>query len=183
VSRELFIGAKARRLRSQELAVTGKKMKHTQGGDDLFSSNGVIEAEILHASLKAGTVAQIVIAVISVIGLLYLLKLVMVTTLVSVLLAFVLEPLVAQGTRIRIPRAMGALFAVALAVGLVGGLTYFFLQPSNRFRHTIAKVFRKDPFGVSGYSNEDEPGRKEYSRNDDSAQVWKGTSCSRNRTG
>src|SRR5205823_12859601 len=52
------------------------------------------EEELLHASIKAGSVAQIVVAVIAVLGLLYLLKLVMVTTLTSMLLAFVLEPLV-----------------------------------------------------------------------------------------
>src|SRR5438445_13469858 len=39
------------------------------------------EAEVLHASIKAGSVAQIVVAVIAVVGLIYLLKLVMVTTL------------------------------------------------------------------------------------------------------
>src|SRR5439155_4217227 len=68
---------------------------------DLAATNAVIEeAEILHASIKAGTVAQIVVAVIAVIGLLYLLKLVMVTTLVAILLAFVLEPLVGRLPRI-----------------------------------------------------------------------------------
>src|SRR5438445_10527769 len=39
------------------------------------------EAEVLHASIKAGSVAQIVVAMIAVVGLIYLLKLVMVTTL------------------------------------------------------------------------------------------------------
>jgi len=50
------------------------------------------EAEVLHASIKAGSVAQIVVAVIAVVGLIYLLKLVMVTTLTALLLAFILEP-------------------------------------------------------------------------------------------
>ena len=56
-------------------------------GDD-----SIEEAEILQASIKAGSAAQIVVAVIAVIGLVYLLKVVMVTTLFSILLAFVLEP-------------------------------------------------------------------------------------------
>src|SRR5258707_15159536 len=58
------------------------------------------EVEILQASIKAGSVAQIVVAVIAVIGLVYLLKLVMVTTFLSILLAFVLEPLVSRLARI-----------------------------------------------------------------------------------
>jgi hypothetical protein len=45
------------------------------------------DEEILQASIKAGSVAQVVVAVIAVIGLVYLLKLVLVTTLSSVLLA------------------------------------------------------------------------------------------------
>src|SRR5881396_2069146 len=62
------------------------------------------EAEVLHASIKAGSVAQIVVAVIAVVGLIYLLKLVMVTTLSAMLLAFILEPLVSGLNRLRIPR-------------------------------------------------------------------------------
>lgn len=45
----------------------------------------VEEAEVLQASIKAGSVAQIVVAAIAVIGLIYLLKFVLVTTLISVL--------------------------------------------------------------------------------------------------
>src|SRR5580692_1220344 len=49
------------------------------------------EVEVLQASIKIGTVAQIVTALIAMIGLLYLLKLVLVTILASILLAYVLE--------------------------------------------------------------------------------------------
>src|SRR5204863_5757417 len=84
------------------------------------------EAEILHASVKAGSVAQVVVAAIAVLGLIYLLKLVLVTTLSAMLLAFILEPLVCRLTRIGIPRAIAALCAVVLMVTLAVGLTYFF---------------------------------------------------------
>ena len=67
------------------------------------------EEEVLHASIKAGSLAQIVVAGIAVLGLIYLLKVVLVTTLTAMLLAFALEPLVKQLCRIRIPRALGAL--------------------------------------------------------------------------
>jgi len=52
------------------------------------------QAEVLQTSIKVGTVAQVVVATIAGIGLIYLLKLVLVTTLSSMLLAYVLEPLV-----------------------------------------------------------------------------------------
>src|SRR6476469_9539280 len=86
------------------------------------------EAEVLHASIKAGSVAQIVVAVIAVVGLIYLLKLVMVTTLAAMLLAFILEPLVSGLSRLRLPRPAGALVAVLLMLVLAGGLSYFFYQ-------------------------------------------------------
>jgi predicted PurR-regulated permease PerM len=109
------------------------------------------EEEVLHASIKAGSVAQIVVAVVAVLGLLYLLKLVMVTVLTSMLLAFVLEPLVAQLRRIKIPRAAGALLAVLLMVGTAASLTFFFYnravdfatqlpQYSGRIRETLGNL-------------------------------------------
>jgi predicted PurR-regulated permease PerM len=109
------------------------------------------EAEVLHASIKAGSVAQIVVAVIAVVGLIYLLKLVMVTTLAAMLLAFILEPLVNGLNRLRLPRPAGALVAVLLMLVLAAGLSYFFYQRavdfandfpkySGKIRITLAKV-------------------------------------------
>src|SRR5205807_1210994 len=70
------------------------------------------EEEILHASIRAGSLAQIVVAVVAVLALAYLLKVVMVTTLTAVLLAFILDPLVSALERIKIPRSAGALIGV-----------------------------------------------------------------------
>jgi predicted PurR-regulated permease PerM len=107
------------------------------------ASDAQEDAEILQASIKAGSVAQIVVAVIAVIGLLYLLKVVMVTTLFSVLLAFVLEPFVNRLSRIGIPRAAGALLAVVLLVGLAGSLTYFFYSRAVDFATQLPKYSGK----------------------------------------
>lgn len=60
------------------------------------ASSKVEEEEILHACMKAGSVAQIVVAAIAVVGLIYLLKVVLVTVLTAMLLAFALEPIVHQ---------------------------------------------------------------------------------------
>jgi len=83
------------------------------------------EVEILQASVKAGTIAQIVVAIIAIIGLIYLLKLVLVTILVSILFAYVLEPAVAGLMGLRIPRSVGALIVVSFILSVMLGLTYF----------------------------------------------------------
>ena len=108
-----------------------------------LDAHQIEEAEILQASIKAGSVAQIVIAVIAVIGLIYLLKLVLVTTLISVLLAFVLEPMVSGLARIHVPRAAGALLAVVLLIALAGGLTTFFYGRAVDFATQLPKYSGK----------------------------------------
>jgi predicted PurR-regulated permease PerM len=110
---------------------------------DLLPAPNVEEAEVLQASIKAGSIAQIVVAFIAVIGLVYLLKLVMVTTLFSILLAFVLEPLVSRLARIHIPRAAGALVAVILLVGLTGGIADFFYGRAVDFATQLPKYSGK----------------------------------------
>ena len=91
------------------------------------------EVEVLQSSLRIGYLAQIVVAVIAFLGLIYILKLVMVTTLASMLLAFVLEPLVIQLRRLRVPRSVAALIAVILLIAVSLGLTYFFYSRAVDF--------------------------------------------------
>jgi len=132
--------------------------------DRATAAAAIDEAEILQASIKAGSVAQIVIAAIAVIGLIYLLKLVMVTTLFSILLAFVLEPLVGQLCRIRVPRAAGALLAVSLMVGMAGGLTYFFYGRAVDFATQLPKYSGKIRLAVADL-------REQTNRIEDSARA------------
>src|SRR2546430_8980066 len=101
------------------------------------------EAEVLHASIKAGSVAQIVVAVIAVVGLIYLLKLVMVTTLTALLLAFILEPLVSGLSRLRLPRPAGAPIAVLLTLALAGGAHSFFSPRAGGIAPALPNKFRK----------------------------------------
>src|SRR5256885_17045203 len=62
------------------------------------------EAEVLHASIKAGSVAQIVVAVIAVVGLGFLLQLAVGANLAAMVLAFILEPLVSRLGMLRFSR-------------------------------------------------------------------------------
>ena len=72
-----------------------------------------------------GTVAQIVTAIIATIGLLYLLKLVLITILAATLFAYVLEPVVAVLVRWHCPRWVGAMIVIIMTVVLAVGILYF----------------------------------------------------------
>jgi predicted PurR-regulated permease PerM len=112
------------------------------------------EEEVLQASIRAGSVAQMVVASIAVIGLIYLLKLVMITTLFSILLAFILEPLVEALSRIRVPRAAGALIAVLLMVAIALTLGYFFYNRAVDFATELPKYSSKIRDTVSKLRNQ-----------------------------
>jgi predicted PurR-regulated permease PerM len=103
------------------------------------SSPSSEEEEILQASIRAGSIAQVVVAAIAVLGLIYLLKLVMITTLLSILLAYILEPLVQGLSRIRVPRPVGALVAVAVMISIGGALGYFFYSKAVDFATELPK--------------------------------------------
>ena len=67
------------------------------------------EHEILHASIRAASIGQLVVATVALIGLIYLAKVVLVTVLTSLLIAFMSEPIVDGLGRLKVPRAVGAL--------------------------------------------------------------------------
>jgi predicted PurR-regulated permease PerM len=103
----------------------------------VIATEQVEEVELLETSIKAGSVAQIVVAVIAVIGLVYLLKFVLVTTLISVLIAYVLEPVVKWLATVHIPRWLGALLVVSLMLALAGGLAYYSFNSAVQFADQI----------------------------------------------
>jgi predicted PurR-regulated permease PerM len=111
------------------------QLNHTSKSLDPVSApeQAVEEVEVLQASIKAGSAAQIVVAVIAVIGLIYLLKFVLVTTLVSILLAYLLEPPVRWLARLRIPRWIGALLVVLSGLALLGGLADYSYNSALQF--------------------------------------------------
>lgn len=102
-----------------------------------------VEAGKIESSLKIGTFAQVVIALIALIGLIYLLKLVLITTFVSILIAYLLEPLVAWMKRRGVPRALGALIAVTVALGVAGLLFYFAYNRGVEFLNHMPEYIAK----------------------------------------
>jgi len=91
------------------------------------------EVELLRGSVQATVVAQFVIAIAAAVGLIYLLKLVLVTILFSALLAFALNPLVVALAKIRVPRAIGSAIALLLFIALSLALTFFFYNRAMDF--------------------------------------------------
>jgi predicted PurR-regulated permease PerM len=131
------------------------------------------KTELLRSDIRAGMIAQFVIAIAAAIGLIYLLKLVLVTVLISALLAFALDPLVVVLARIHIPRPAGAAFALLLIVGLCLGLTVFFynravdfVEELPKFSSTIREDVRKLEAEANKFENStktilpDDKGRK-----------------------
>jgi predicted PurR-regulated permease PerM len=91
------------------------------------------EVELLRGSVQATVVAQFIIAIAAAVGLIYLLKLVLVTILFSALLAFALDPMVVALAKIRVPRAIGSAIALLLFIALSLALTFFFYNRAMDF--------------------------------------------------
>jgi predicted PurR-regulated permease PerM len=139
VARNTVPGTAATELPSPpDLEVASHALSQPEGHGDPSE-----DAEVLQASIRAGSVAQIVVAVIAVIGLICLLKLVLVTTLASLLLAFVLEPVVSGLSRDPCPAGIRALLAVLLMVALAIGLTFFFYGRAVDFATQLPKYSGK----------------------------------------
>ena len=111
------------------------------------------EVEILHASIKVGAFAQVVVALVAIIGLLYLLKLVLVTILVSMLFAYVLEPAVALLVRWHFRRWLGALLVTVLAVVVALGLVYFSYNRALDFANQLPQYTATLRKNVSAFSS------------------------------
>ena len=69
--------------------------------------------------------AQTVVAIAVVLTLCYVAKLVLITLMVSILLAFLLQPVVEVLERLRLPRSVASFFAVLLLLGVVYAGTHF----------------------------------------------------------
>ena len=102
------------------------------------------QEEKLTRVVWAGSVALIIIGVVVMPAIFYFAKLVLVTLLVSILIAFMLEPLVNLLQRVRLPRSAAAFMAVLVLGGCLLGCKLLFLLPRGRFSSAAAQVHAKD---------------------------------------
>src|SRR5690348_18492284 len=91
-------------------------------------------------SLLAG---QTVVAVAVVLTICYFAKLVIVVLLVSILLAFILAPLVGLFERFRVPRPLGAFLALLILLGVIYGALYFGYSKAVDFSQQVPKYSRE----------------------------------------
>ena len=94
----------------------------------------------VHEELRRATITQITLALLAILAICYFAKLVLVTIFTSILIAFILEPVVRAQEKIRIPRPISSLIAVLLALGILYGLSYFFYQRALDFMHQLPQM-------------------------------------------
>ncbi|HVH86669.1 MAG TPA: AI-2E family transporter [Terriglobales bacterium] len=100
----------------------------------------------VHEELRKATITQVTLTILVVLAICYFAKLVLVTIFTSILIAFILDPIVRQLGRIRVPRSVGSAIAVLLMLGVLYGLSYFFYQRAVDFAHQLPQMsgeFRK----------------------------------------
>jgi predicted PurR-regulated permease PerM len=93
------------------------------------------------------TAALVILATAAVLSLMYVAKLILVVILTAVLMAFVLAPVVDGLANFRIPRQVGALFAVSLLLLVIGTLTYLsyaraldFMSQMPEYRTRVQRI-------------------------------------------
>jgi predicted PurR-regulated permease PerM len=105
----------------------------------------------VHEELRKATIWQITLTLLAILAICYFAKLLLVTIFTSVLIAFILEPMVRGFAKIRIPRTIGSGLAVLLVLALLYGLSYFFYQRAVDFAHQLPKMSGEIKKVVSKY--------------------------------
>ena len=95
------------------------------------------------ASDKVSSAATTIVATAVVLTICYIAKPVLITLLVAILFAFLLEPIVNLFLRVRIPRPVGALIAMILAGALLYGMTYAFYSKAVDFSQQLPQYSQK----------------------------------------
>ena len=109
-----------------------------------------VEELELRRMQKTQTTCLFILAIATGLGLAYIAKMVLVVLFTSVLLAFVLAPLVDFGVRFGVPRALSALLAIFLLLAVCYGITLVsygkavdFLQDMPKYSHRIREFGTK----------------------------------------
>lgn len=95
--------------------------------------------ELLHANIRAASMAQVAVAVIAGIAVFYFARLPLITVSAALLIAFILEPLVNRLHQWRVPRALGAFIAVLCLVIVIAAATYLFYNRAVAFGQDLPR--------------------------------------------
>ena len=97
------------------------------------------ERELLHANIRAASMAQVAVAIIAGIAVFYFARLPLITISVALLIAFILEPIVDGLHKWRVPRSLGSVIAVLLLVAIFAAATYLFYNRAISFARELPK--------------------------------------------
>ena len=89
--------------------------------------------------LRVQASALLILAAAAVLSLIYFAKLILVVVLISILMSFVLAPVVDFLNRFDIPRGLGAMIAVLALVALLAGATYVSSSRAMAFMYELPK--------------------------------------------
>lgn len=92
---------------------------------------------------KVSSAATTIVATAVVLTICYIAKPVLITLLVAILFAFLLEPVVNLFLRMRVPRPVGALVAMILVGALLYGMTYAFYSKAVDFSQQLPEYTQK----------------------------------------
>lgn len=96
-----------------------------------------------NGALRVASGSLLVIAGVVVLAVCYVAKIVLVTLMISLILAFVLEPFVRLLERARLPRSVGAMIAVLLLAGVAYGASQLFYNRALSFMQELPKYSQK----------------------------------------
>src|SRR5947209_3676166 len=131
---------------SNRIIPPGKEQLRPQAVTDAQTSAEELqqrEERKVNRAMRAGSAAQIIIAIAAGLAICYVGKLVLVTLLVSVLITFMLAPVVVFLERIKIPRSLGAILAVLLLLAAAYGASYFFYNRAVSFAQELPKYSQR----------------------------------------
>jgi predicted PurR-regulated permease PerM len=101
------------------------------------------EADELHRRIRAASLATILLAILAMLAVCYIAKLPMIVLLISILLAFILAPLVDMFQRIRLPRSLAAAIAMLLFLTVLYGIGQLSYNRAVSFSHDLPKYSGK----------------------------------------
>jgi predicted PurR-regulated permease PerM len=108
----------------------------------LQPENAGLEEEF-KAAARTNATAQAGIAIAVLLAICYVAKLVLVTLIVSVLIAFMLEPIVIGLGRLRLPRPAGSFIAVLLALAVAYAVSYWSYDRAASFSEELPNYATK----------------------------------------
>ncbi len=127
----------------QKTVDTCEEEKERQPAGQITQAVTAVAHQKRRASDKVSSAATTIIATAVILTICYFAKPVLITLLVAILFAFLLEPIVNLFLRIRLPRPVGALIAMLLVGALLYGMTYAFYSKAIDFSQQLPQYTQK----------------------------------------